>query len=289
MSYKTVVITGTSSGIGLVTAVTLAKDGAKRYKVYATVRDMTRKGPLEEAAGSCLDDTLLIREMDVTKDESVKSFFTALFNDESKLDILVNNAGIGLSGIFEALPIEMIRMVMETNYFGPVRTIQSVIPRMKRQLHGRIINISTGLGVAGVPFTEAYVSSKFALEGLTETLAPTLRKFNVFISTVQFGPVDDTAFFPKVSEALNQTDTSGVDKSTHNLFRMRNRNFQNRIARERQTSEEAARFVITVIEDDQPKLMHQSSESVVKHVSGKVKDSTGETIVQSQTVNFLTE
>lgn len=92
----------------------------------------------------------------------------------------VNNAGIGITGIpFECIPIDAAKELFEVNYFGYMRLIQAVLPSMKERQTGLIINNSSHFGIVGVPFVETYCSSKFAIEGLTESLAPTLRHFNI--------------------------------------------------------------------------------------------------------------
>ena len=93
--------------------------------------------------------------------------------------LLVNNAGQGLVSVFECIPTETAQHVFDTNYFGVMRMLQAVLPGMKARQKGHIINISSVIGVNGTPFSEVYSSSKFALEGLTESLAPTLRKFDI--------------------------------------------------------------------------------------------------------------
>ena len=106
-----------------------------------------------------------------------------LQNDRHKFDfsftLLVNNAGQGLVSVFECIPIETAQHVFDTNYFGVMRMLKAVLPGMKARRKGHIINISSVIGVNGTPFSEVYSASKFALEGLTESLAPTLRKFDI--------------------------------------------------------------------------------------------------------------
>ena len=106
-----------------------------------------------------------------------------LQNDRHKFDfsftLLVNNAGQGLVSVFECIPIETAQHVFDTNYFGVMRMLKAVLPGMKARRKGHIINISSVIGVNGTPFSEVYSASKFALEGLTESLAPTLSKFDI--------------------------------------------------------------------------------------------------------------
>ena len=91
----------------------------------------------------------------------------------------VNNAGIGIITAFECVPVEIAKEVLEVNYFGALRLIQAVLPSMKARQSGVIVNNSSHYGIVGIPFVEIYCSSKFAIEGLTESLAPILRHFNI--------------------------------------------------------------------------------------------------------------
>ncbi|XP_072039360.1 retinol dehydrogenase 8-like [Amphiura filiformis] len=179
MAPKIVVITGCSSGIGLETAVHLAKDKENRFKVYATMRNLTKKDQLETAAGSTLYKTLFIRELDVTKENSIVEFIDKINQEEGRVDVLVNNAGIAHLGVVETVPMDQIRAVYETNVFGLIRLTQAVIPGMKSRRSGHIINVSSAAGLVGMPFNAIYASSKFAVEGFSESIAPLLKKFGI--------------------------------------------------------------------------------------------------------------
>ena len=110
--------------------------------------------------------------------QNTSEFLTFFFFYFSLL-LPVNNAGQGLVSVFECIPIETAQNLFDTNFFGAMRVLKAVLPGMKGKQKGRIINISSIIGVNGHPFSEVYSASKFALEGLTESLAPTLRKFNI--------------------------------------------------------------------------------------------------------------
>ncbi|EDO43519.1 predicted protein [Nematostella vectensis] len=179
MDPKVAVITGCSSGIGLATASILAKDGEKRFRVYATMRNLDKKGSLESACQNALGDTLFIRELDVSSDDSVEEALNAIYEEEGRIDILVNNAGISHIGMLETQTQSLVKETFNTNFFGVLRMSKAVIPRMKSDHSGHIINISSTAGHTGMPFTGLYCASKFAVEGLSESLAPLLRKFGV--------------------------------------------------------------------------------------------------------------
>jgi len=158
-----VLITGTSSGIGLATALAFGRAG---HKVAATMRNPSRAPELAQiAAREKLPIT--ISAMDVDSDESVREGVGRVLT-EGPLDVLVNNAGIERTGSVEELPLAEFRAVMETNYFGAIRCIQAVLPRMRERRSGCIINVASISGrIANSPFAP-YTASKFALEALSE-------------------------------------------------------------------------------------------------------------------------
>jgi NAD(P)-dependent dehydrogenase (short-subunit alcohol dehydrogenase family) len=163
---KVAVVTGSSSGIGLETALILARNG---YTTYATMRSPHKDTSIKAAVQN---ENLPIRvvPLDVTDDISVKNAIDHIASEAGRIDILVNNAGYGLVGALEDLSIEEIKSQYETNLFGLIRVIHAVLPTMRKQRSGRIINISSGAGIFGYPGGSAYVSTKFAVEGLSESI-----------------------------------------------------------------------------------------------------------------------
>jgi NAD(P)-dependent dehydrogenase (short-subunit alcohol dehydrogenase family) len=171
---KTVLITGTTSGIGRSTAVHLARQG---YTVFGT----SRNPPAES-----MDGVTLLR-LDVTDDASVQACVASVIERAGALDVLVNNAGVDLAGAIEETTIEDAKWIFETNFFGMVRMNRAVLPHMRQRRSGQIINISSGLGRAAWPFEAFYCASKFALEGYTESLRYETVLFNIKVSSVQPG------------------------------------------------------------------------------------------------------
>ena len=181
-----VLITGTSKGIGLATALNLGRAG---HKVYATMRNPSRDPELaERTAQEKLP--IKISVMDVDSDGSVKSAIAQIHKDAGHIDVLVNNAGIERSGSIEELPVDDFRAVMETNYFGSLRCIQAVMPQMRQRKSGCIINVTSVAGrVANSPLAP-YTASKFALEALSDALAQEMKTFNVRVAVVEPGIID---------------------------------------------------------------------------------------------------
>lgn len=181
-----VLITGTSSGIGMATALELGRAG---HKVYATMRNPARAPELSErAAKEGLQVSILT--MDVDSDRSVEDCFAALFQRGEDIDVLVNNAGIERHGSVEELPMEDFRATMETNYFGAVRCIRQVAPRMRERRSGCIINVTSVAGKIACSSLSAYAASKFALEAVTEALAGEMKPFGVRVAMVEPGIVE---------------------------------------------------------------------------------------------------
>ena len=198
---KTVLITGTSKGIGLETALTFGRAG---YKVFATMRspdsaiDFKQKIKTED-----LDIT--ISKMDVDSDASVKQCMDAIIQKEG-IDILINNAGIERHGSVEEMPIEDFQAVMNTNYLGVLRCTKAVLPQMRQNKKGCIINVASVAGHISNSPLGAYAASKFALEAISEALAQEVKPFNVKVAIIEPGiintemaadiSVDDTSIYP---------------------------------------------------------------------------------------------
>jgi NAD(P)-dependent dehydrogenase (short-subunit alcohol dehydrogenase family) len=189
-----VLITGCSKGIGLATALVLGRAG---HTVYATMRK-TRGSELAKTARK---ERLPIRvsAMDVNSDRSVRNAIASIQEKYGPLDVLVNNAGIARSGSVEELPISDARAIMETNYFGPLRCIQAVMPEMRKRRSGCIVNVSSVAGRISSPPLTAYSASKYALESLSEGLAQEAKMFNIRVAIVQPGVIQ-TAMSQRVAE-----------------------------------------------------------------------------------------
>ena len=180
---KVAVVTGTSSGIGLETAIHLAKNG---FKTYATMRNLGKSDTLKSQSENL---PIEILQLDVTDDTSVKNAINTIVEKEGRIDVLVNNAGYGLIGAVEDLSSEEVKNQFDTNVFGPFRTIREVLPTMRKQKSGKIINISSIAGFMGMPIFSAYVSSKFAVEGLTDSLRLEIAPFGIQACVVEPGAI----------------------------------------------------------------------------------------------------
>jgi short-subunit dehydrogenase len=180
---ETVLITGASSGIGKVTALYMAEKG---YRVVGTSRSLARLTDLRAEASS-RNLTIAYLELDINSDEAVGATLPRLMEEHGTIDVLVNNAGYGLWGPVEGLSMAELKAQFEANFFGAVRLINAVLPGMVRQRKGTIINVSSILGRMGTPFTGAYAASKFALEGLSESLRAEVWPLGVRVAVVEPG------------------------------------------------------------------------------------------------------
>ena len=193
MENKVILITGTSSGFGKLTAQTLAKDG---HKVYATMRDSEGKNA-DGAKELNNIDNIKVLDLDVTDDNSVKETVKKIIEAEGKIDIVVNNAGTGQLGITEAFTIEQTQQVFNVNTLGSLRVIRAVLPQMRKQKSGLIIQISSVVGRIVMPYFGAYIASKFAVEAFAQTFNMELAPLGIESVIIEPGGYM-TEFFNKI-------------------------------------------------------------------------------------------
>jgi len=197
---KTVVITGCSSGFGLKTAVTLAKNG---FRVFATMRDLGKRAALDGALASAGAGAEILA-LDVTDRASIEAALGAVLSQAGRIDALVNNAGFAIGGFVEDLSFDDYRRQMETNFFGLVAVTKAVLPHMRAQRAGRIVNISSIGGRCANPLVSAYVASKFAVEGFSESLAMEASLFDVSVVLIEPG-VFKTEIFESNRQVSSRT------------------------------------------------------------------------------------
>ena len=177
------VVTGSSTGIGFETSLALAKNG---YYTYATMRKIDN-GVLDIAKNENLP--LQVIQLDVDNDKSVLNAFNTIKGQRGRIDIVVNNAGYALAGPFEETSMEEVNAQLETNFFGTVRVMQAVIPIMREQRSGKIVNVTSMGGRIAIPLDSIYHASKFALEGLSESVQYEVEPFGIKIILIEPGAV----------------------------------------------------------------------------------------------------
>jgi NAD(P)-dependent dehydrogenase (short-subunit alcohol dehydrogenase family) len=202
---KVAIVTGSSSGIGFETALALARDG---YYTYATMRD-TKKGSKILEIAKKENRKIEVLQLDVDKEDTIKSSINKIIADKKRIDVLVNNAGYGLFGCLEDLSIEDLKSQFETNFFGLIKMIQAVLPIMRKQRSGIIVNVSSVAGKIGFPASPAYISSKFALEGLSESMRYELEPFGIKTIIIEPGVIK-TNFFTSLKKST-RTDSAYKD------------------------------------------------------------------------------
>ena len=205
---KTIIITGTSAGFGKLIAQTSVRKG---YNVIATMRDADGKNRsnADELIAYSGDQpgSIDVVELDVSSDASVESAVKDILSKHDKIDVLINNAGIGGVGLTEGFTIDQLTHVFNVNVFGVHRVTKGILPSMRKQGAGLIINISSIMGRIVIPFSTAYTASKFALEGYTESLRYELKDLGIDIAIVEPGGFD-TNFFGSV---MSPSDTEALD------------------------------------------------------------------------------
>ena len=201
---KVALVTGSSSGIGFETSLALARNG---FHTFATMRDLGKDEKIKQIIEK-EDLSIEILELDVDNEESVNRVIKTVSEKKGRIDVLVNNAGYGMWGTVEDVSIDEFKKQFETNFFSIIRLIQKVAPIMRKQSSGNIVNISSVAGRIGFPVSPAYISSKFALEGLSESLRFELMPYGINVIIIEPGVIK-TNFFDsmKLSEKSQQDST----------------------------------------------------------------------------------
>lgn len=207
---KVAVVTGSSSGIGFETSLLLARKG---FYTYATMRNLNKSQKINDVVEK-ENLPLKVLQLDVTDDKSVKDAIRQITDESSRIDVLVNNAGYGVMGAVEDLSIDEFKSQFETNFFGVIRVTKEVIPIMRNQGSGNIINVSSVGGRIGIPLNTAYISSKFAIEGFSESMRYELEQFGIDVILIEPGVVK-TNFFENADVVVNNNDNN--TSTTNNI------------------------------------------------------------------------
>jgi NAD(P)-dependent dehydrogenase (short-subunit alcohol dehydrogenase family) len=237
-SRRVVLITGASQGIGKTCAAHLARRG---WRVFGTYRTSV---PAATGANHGVE----MIYMNVDDDQSVASGVAGVLEQARRIDAVVNNAGFGLMGSVEDTTVEEAKAQFETNFFGVLRVCRAVLPAMRRQRAGTIVNIGSLAGIIGLPFAGMYSASKFALEGLSESLRFETRPFGIRVVLVEPGD-----FRTNMVNARRIAAAAVVNDAYRSVFdRMRAQ--QDREETNAATPEPVARLVERILNDPRPKL-----------------------------------
>lgn len=198
-SKRTVLVTGCSSGIGLATCHVLSRNN---FMTYGTVRNLSKAKKIQDLINR-ENLSLKILRLDVNDNQSIKLAVKKILTDTGRIDVLINNAGYGMFGPVEEITTQEVKKQFETNFFGTIRLIKAIVPIMRKQGNGTIVNISSMVGRFGVPLNSAYVSSKFAVEGLSESISFELEEFGIRVIVIEPGVVNSDFFHNVKVKGMN--------------------------------------------------------------------------------------
>jgi short-subunit dehydrogenase len=246
---KVAIVTGSSSGIGFETSLTLARNG---FYTYATMRR------LEEEKSKPLTDIaknenlhLQVIDLDVDNDKSVANAIDTIVNERKRVDVLVNNAGYALGGPLEDASMNEIKAQFETNFFGAVRAMQAVLPIMRKQRTGKIVNITSMGGRISIPLSSFYHGSKFALEGLSESIQYELEPFGIKIILIEPGAVGSN-FWKNIKIAKSSSNTDSQYTQLENkILKAFKKMEENAIS-----PSDVAKAILNAVTSDNPKLRY---------------------------------
>jgi len=257
-------ITGSSSGIGLETALLLARNG---FKTYASMRNLEKSKNITQVANREKLPVEVI-QLDVNNDISVKQAIDKLVQaEDQRIDVLVNNAGYGLLGAIEDLTIEEIKAQFETNFFGVIRVTQQVLPVMRKQKSGTIVNISSVGGRMGLPSLSAYHSTKFALEGLSESISYELEPFGIKVVLIEPGFIRTNIMNSSMIAKKAVDPKSPYFSLTQQLERSFKAAMENTSASS--PPEEVAKVVLQAVKSESPKLRYAVGNDAASLIQSK--------------------
>ena len=261
-NQKVAVVTGSSSGIGYETSLTLARNG---FLTYATMRNLNKSQNIKLIATK-ENLPIHIKQLDVTDDASINNAIQAISAEAGRIDVLINNAGYVLSGALEDLAIEEeIKAQYETNLYGLIRTTQAVLPIMRKQKSGIIVNISSAAGRFGLPGSSAYVSTKFAVEGLSESMSYELEPFGIKVILIEPGVIKtnfaNNIVIAKKSQSPNSPYSQMMQKMSTTMEQM--------LENASSSPDLVAKVVLKAVTSENPSLRYLAGKDVETWIEAK--------------------
>lgn len=245
-SKRTVLVTGCSSGIGLATCHVLSRNN---FMTYGTVRNLSKAKKIQDLInGENL--SLKILRLDVNDNQSIKIAVKKILTDTGRIDVLINNAGYGMFGPVEEITTQEVKKQFETNFFGTIRLIKAIVPIMRKQGNGTIVNISSMVGRFGVPLNSAYVSSKFAVEGLSESISFELEEFGIRVIVIEPGVVKSDFFHNVKVKGMN------LESPYHKLMERRVNFLDKAIKNSLTSSYDVADTILEALNSKDPKFRY---------------------------------
>jgi NAD(P)-dependent dehydrogenase (short-subunit alcohol dehydrogenase family) len=245
---KVALITGSSSGIGFETALILARTG---IHTYATMRNLQKSKNIIEIANT-ENLPLQVIQLDVNNDTSIKYAIDRIISEKKRIDVLVNNAGYGLFGSLEDISIEEIKMQFETNFFGVIRVTKQVLPIMREQNGGIIINVSSVGGRIGLPVLSAYHSTKFALEGLSESISYEVEPFGISVVIIEPGVIRTNI----MNSSISTTKASDPKSPYIKLMQKVESRFRSNMENASSPPEAVAKVILQAVTSENPELRY---------------------------------
>ena len=266
-----------STGIGYETSLTLARNG---FLTYATMRNLNKAENLKSVATK-ENLPVHIQQLDVTDDVSVKNAIQTIASETGgRIDVLVNNAGYGLNGAFEDLSMNEIKAQYETNFFGLIRVTQAVLPIMRRQKSGTIVNISSGAGRFGFPSGSAYVGTKFAVEGLSEAISYELEPFGIKVIIVEPGVIRTNFGNGSVVAKKSQDPNSPYSQMMKKIA-----NSFEELMKNSSSPDLVANVVLKAVKDQNPNLRYLAGNDV-EQLLGAKRNMSDEEFYKMMAQNF---
>jgi NAD(P)-dependent dehydrogenase (short-subunit alcohol dehydrogenase family) len=245
---STVLITGGTDGLGKATALLLAEQG---YRVIATGRNAERRAQLEVLARE-RKLPLTTLTMDVREDASVERGLEKVRAELGPIEVLINNAGVGYYAVMEEIRMEDLRQQLETNFFGAVRLIQRVLPEMRGQKRGCIVNISSIAGKYAFPLFGPYSASKFALEAMSDALRMEVRPFGIHVVLIEPGFIP-TGFQGTAQEMSSEYIRNAGHSAYAQLYKNYGRNYRESTATVKDTPEDCAGVILRAVRAERPR------------------------------------
>jgi NAD(P)-dependent dehydrogenase (short-subunit alcohol dehydrogenase family) len=272
---KTAVVTGSNSGIGFETSLLLAKNG---FRTYATVRNLDKAKAIRDIS----DKNKLpihVMELDVDSDKSVEDAIDKIYDESKRIDVVVNNAGYGLAGALEDLSMDEIKAQFETNLFGAIRVMKAVLPIMRKQQGGAIVNISSIGGRFGIPLYSAYHGTKFALEGISESVRLETEPFGIKVILIEPGAIATNILRNAKAGQKTAEPSSPYAPMTKKLQKVMEHTFDHATP-----PEEVAKVILKAITSENPDMRYTAGDDArqIMEVRKQMSDLEFEGLVKRQ-------
>jgi NAD(P)-dependent dehydrogenase (short-subunit alcohol dehydrogenase family) len=278
LQEKVAVVTGSSTGIGYETALTLTRNG---FYTYATMHKL--EGESEQKIANITKSEnlpLQVIQLDVNNDKSVIDAINRIVKEKGRIDVTVNNAGYALIGAFEETSMDEITAQFETNFFGAIRVMQAVIPIMRKQRSGRIVNITSMGGRIAIPLDSIYHGTKFALEGLSESLQYELEPFGIKIILIEPGAVGSNFWKNlKMAAKISDPNIAVYRQLENNMSEALKQMVQNTIP-----SSEVAKVILQAVTSDNPEFRYivgKDAASIIE-ARGNMSDKEFQNLIKKQ-------